>query len=167
VVNERADVPEAVREGLPVGDAVRVGSLDELNAATGRRHVPALRAVGRRIRETDRAVVESYGDIARPLQGTTAGDDGPPEGLYDAVAAVEPGRVRVYDGGRYVRACDVASTSPRDGRLERRVGDVLVHLDPAATVDLPALGSDERDDPATVARRYAGAYDALVEAARG
>ncbi len=104
------------------------------------------------------AVVESYSDIALPL------DSLEPASIA-AVAAVEPGRARIYPGERYCRACEVASSSPRDGAVEKRVPDVLEYLDPLERVRLPALGGDERDDSARIARAYADAYDALLDAA--
>lgn len=155
VVNERADVPADVREHLPLDDAVTVRTLDELDAVMERLHAPALADVRERVRAAERAVVESYADIALPMQEVT----------FDAVAVVEPERARVYDGGRYGRACEAVSGSPREGRLEERVGDVLSYCDPLATCSLPALSSDERADPATVADAYEVAYEALVTAA--
>ncbi|PSQ17251.1 ATPase [Halobacteriales archaeon QS_8_69_26] len=164
VVNAGADLPAMARDRLPVSDAVAVSSVEELNEVSARRHLTALRAVGRRIVDRETAVVESYGDVARPLQGSL------PEGadatdLYDAVGVVEPGRVRVYDGERFVRACEVARASPVDGQLERRVEDAIKHLDPIASRPLPPLGKDERTDPAAIADAYAPAYDDLIEAA--
>jgi len=103
----------------------------------------------------DRAVVESYGDIARPLHGIDP----------DAVAVVEPTRFRVVDGDRYWKACAVAAGGPREGQLEEHVGDVMGLLDPVATVDLPALPAEDRSDPETVARPYAEAYDELFAVA--
>lgn len=162
VRNGHAEVPRPVRERLPVEDAVVVDSVAELNEVTERRHLPATTAVARRIAATDPAVVEAYGDVALPLEGVP--EEVLPAERYDAVAVVEPSRARVYDGDRFVRAASVAAGSPRDGRLERRVGDVLDPLDPVTRVTLPALGDDDRADPATVADAYAEAYDALLAA---
>jgi predicted P-loop ATPase/GTPase len=120
-----------------------------------RYHLPAVDAVGEDIAAVDRAVVESYGDVARPLQ-----DLGP-----DAVAVVEPTRVRVVDGDRYRKGCAVAAGGPREGQLEEHVGDVMDLVDPVTTVDLPALSGEERSDPETVARAYGAAYDELLAAA--
>jgi predicted P-loop ATPase/GTPase len=155
VLNDAADVPASVENRLPLEAAHRVDGLDALNDAMEALYLPALDALHERIRATDRAVVESYGDIARPLRGLEP----------DAVAVVEPGRARVYDGERYGRACEVADRSPREGQLERPVESVTAHLDPLAAVDLPALGAAERDDPAAVADAYEVAYDALLAAA--
>ncbi|PSQ38164.1 ATPase [Halobacteriales archaeon SW_5_70_135] len=177
VVNARASVPETAREHLPTADAVRVDSVAELNAVTRRRHLPALAAAAREVRGLDRVVVESYGDVARPLQGVAtdgatapggerASDavDGPPTDLYDRVAVVEPGRLCVYDGPRWMRACEAVGggDSRRTGRLESRVGDVLSHVDPRSTVDLPALDGETRVDPDRVAAAYEPALDAVV-----
>jgi predicted P-loop ATPase/GTPase len=102
-----------------------------------------------------RAVVESYGDVARPLSGLEP----------DAVAVVEPGRARFYDGRRYAKACEIASGSPEEGQLEERVGNVVDLIERTSAVRLPALTSDERRDPAAVAEAYDHAYDALLATA--
>jgi predicted P-loop ATPase/GTPase len=152
VVNAHADVPESARERLGLADAPAVATVDELDAETRRRHLPAFEALARRIERRADAVIESYGDVARPLRDLSV----------DAVAVVEPGRARVYDGERYGKACEVASRSARDGRMERRVRDVIEHLDPAARIDLPALPGDRRTDPDAVADAYAPAYEELL-----
>ncbi|WP_246988018.1 ATPase [Halorientalis marina] len=156
VVNDTVAVPDGAREHLPLDDAVRVDSLDGFNDVMAQLHVVALDGIARRIADRDRAVVESYGDVARPLSAFEP----------DAVAVVEPGRARVYDGGRYAKACEVATGSPEEGQLEERVPNVIDLIDAAGAVELPALGSDERDDPATVARAYDDAYEALLTVAR-
>jgi predicted P-loop ATPase/GTPase len=161
VCNADADVPASARRALPLSEAVTVDSVAALDEAATRRHLPALEAVARRILRADRAIVESYGDVARPLQGTLP-DGVDARDLYDCVAVVEPGRLRVYDGRRYVRACSVASSSPRQGRLERRVEDVVASLDPVATRRLPALPGDRRESARAVADAYEHAYDAVV-----
>jgi predicted P-loop ATPase/GTPase len=166
VLNAAAEVPDSAREHLPLAEAVRVDSVAALNEVTRRRHLPALTAAAREVRALDRAVVESYGDVARPLQGVADGD-GPPTDLYDAVAVVEAGRLRVFDGARWVRACEAVGggSTRRTGSLESRVGDVLAHVDPLATVTLPALGSDARADPDRVARAYETGLDAVLRTA--
>lgn len=155
VVNDGIDVPASARAHLPLAGASRVGSLPEFNEVMARLHKPSLDAVHERIQAAGRAVVESYTDIARPLAGFEP----------DAVAVVEPRRARMYRGNRYAKACEVASGSARVGRLEEPVDRVVELLEPAATVELPALGSDERTDPDRVADRYELAYDALLAAA--
>ncbi|MFB6073455.1 MAG: ATPase [Haloarculaceae archaeon] len=158
VANATVEPPAELRERLPVDDAVQVRSVEQLNAVIERRHVPALRALGREIAATDRAVVESYADVARPIPGLEP----------DAVAVVEPARVRVYDGTRFLRACEVATGGPGETALEERVGSVVGLADPERTVALPALFEDERSDPDAVARAYEDAYEAVraVAAAR-
>ena len=156
VVNAGAEIPSSAREHLPLDDALVVDSLDAFNDAMAGHHLPALAALGDRIAETEVAVVESYGDIAVPI------DDVP----FDAVAVVEPERARLYDGRRYLKASSVASGSARDGSLERRVGDVLELVEPVETVALSPLASDERADPERIADAYEPAYDALVSVAR-
>lgn len=152
IVNDSAAVPSAVVDALPLDRARRVGSIDALNDALAAHALPALRTLADRVRQSDPAVIESYGDVARPLEDVA----------IDRVAVVEPLRARIYDGQRFLDACDVAGRSPLDGQLEERVGDVIELLDPAATVDLPPLTAVERDDPATVAEAYGAAYDALL-----
>ena len=151
-VNGTVEVPPATRNGLPLEEAATVGSLPELNDLMANYHAPALSALGERIAAREAAIVESYSDIARPLSAL----------VPDAVAVVEPRRCRVYDGDRYVKACEVASGSAHEGRLEERVGTVVGLLDPAATVPLPALTGEERTDPGAVADAYADAYEALL-----
>jgi predicted P-loop ATPase/GTPase len=155
VVNATVDLPGSVREGLPLEGAVEVSSVAGFNDAMRERHVPATEALSDRIVATDRAVVESYADVARPLMGFEP----------DAVAVVEPRRARIYGGERYADACEVASGSAREGRLEEAVADVLDLLEPRARVELPALTGDRRADPAAVADEYAPAYEALLAVA--
>ncbi len=152
IVNDGAAVPSSAAEALPLESARRVGSIDELNDAMAAHALPALRELAGRVRQSDPAVIESYGDVARPLEDVAV----------DRVAVVEPLRTRLYDGPRFLDACDVAGRSPLDGQLEERVGDVIELLDPAATVELPPLTAAEREDPAAVAEAYEPAYEALM-----
>ncbi|MFB6218968.1 MAG: ATPase [Halobacteriaceae archaeon] len=156
VVNAAADVPPSARERLPLADAERVADIGALNEVARERHLPALAALGERVRATGRAVVESYGDIALPVRELTP----------DAAAVVEPGRVRVYGGAPYARAHEATETSAA-GQLEQPVGAVVGPLDPAATVGLPALPAEQRADPGAVADAYEVAYDALLGVAVG
>ena len=155
VVNGTVEIPESAHENLPLSDAATVESLQEFNAVMQRLHLPALDSIRETVESTDRAVVESYGDIARPLS------DFEP----DAVAVVEPRRARIYPGDRYVKACRVASGSAREGQLEERVPAVTDLIDPVATVRLPALEADRRTDPAAIAAAYDYAYDAVLATA--
>jgi predicted P-loop ATPase/GTPase len=155
VVNDTVDLPAAVERSLPLAEAPGVTGLEGFNDLMARLHRPATAALGERVRAADRAVVESYADVARPLEGFEP----------DAVAVVEPARCRVYDGDRYARACRVASGSAHEGRLEERVPAVVDPLDPTAAVSLPPLSAGERDDPAAVADAYDPAYRALLAAA--
>jgi predicted P-loop ATPase/GTPase len=124
VVNDTVPVPPEAREHLPLGDAIRVDSLSAFNGVMSQLHVVALEGIARRIAERDLAVVESYGDIARPLRDLQP----------DAVAVVEPARARVYDGERYAKACEVATGSPEEGQLEERVPNVVDLIDAAGAV---------------------------------
>jgi predicted P-loop ATPase/GTPase len=155
VVNETVPVPDLVRDTLPLETAVTVSSLAECNEVMERLHLVALQGIARRIDEYDRTVVESYGNVARPLR-----DYDP-----DAVAVVEPARVRLYDGSRFLKACSVASGRPREGRLEERVPAVVDLVDPVETTALPALSTEARADPTAVADAYRPAYDGLLDVA--
>ncbi len=154
VVNDTVDLPGRVRAALPLDDALAVSSTEGLNQVMEAHHLPVLAALGETVARADRAVVESYGDVARPLRSTDP----------DAVAVVEPRQARVYGGDRFVRACEVATRSPYEGRLEERVGSVEDLLDPVARADLPPLGSDERD-PGAVADAYGHAFERVRDAA--
>ncbi len=151
VVNSEAELPELVYGSLPIAQAPLVGTVDELNEQIRSRHLPHLDALATRINDRDSAVLESYGDIARPLQNVDV----------SRVAVVEPGCTRIYDGERYAKACEVAVRSPIEGQLEAVVGDVIEPLEPKATVRLPALTQEERSTPNRIARAYDAAYDAL------
>jgi predicted P-loop ATPase/GTPase len=159
VVNAAADVPASAREALPLESATRVDSVAELNAVTRDRHLPAFRALAEDVAACERAVVESYADVAMPLTDLAV----------DAVAVVEPGRVRVYDGARWGEACETADEGsdgdPSTGALERTTASVVGALDPVASVGLPALAGTTRADPGAVADAYEVAYDALLAAA--
>jgi len=152
VVNGNADVPPSAADALPLGEAPRASTIEELNRLMRERHLPVLDALRDRIEATERAVVESYGDVARPVRDLS----------FDRVAVVDPGRARIYDGDRYAAACEVATGGPGDGRLEERVTDAVGPIDPLSNVDLPPLTADERSDPAAIAEAYAQAYEALV-----
>jgi predicted P-loop ATPase/GTPase len=153
VANGTVEIPPAARRAFPLDSAPAVESLERLNGLMAERHAPALEALTEEIDGREAAIVESYSDIARPLSEFTP----------DGVAVVEPRRCRIYDGNRYARACEVASGSAREGRLEERVESVVDLLEPAATVTLPALSSDERADLAVVADAYETAYEELLE----
>ncbi|WP_436924009.1 ATPase [Halosimplex amylolyticum] len=155
VVNGTVDIPRAVRDALPLADAPRVSSIAEFNDCMAERHLPAQRALCDEVAAADRAVVESYADVARPFRAIDP----------DAVAVVEPGRVRVYDGDRYGKGCAVASGGPDAGQLEERVGDVTDLVDPATEAPLPPLSADARADPKSVADAYDHAYDAVLATA--
>ncbi|MXR50525.1 ATPase [Halovenus sp. WSH3] len=159
VCNGSAALPESAREHLPLSDSVVVEDVGEFNRVMERAHIPALEALRRTIETTDRAVVESYSDIARPIRGIEP----------DGVAVVEPRRVRIYDGPRFVKACSVASGTEGSfhGQLEERVSSVTGLADPVETASLPPLTSEQRRDPDTVATEYGDAYDALLAVADG
>lgn len=155
VVNDTVDVPDEILDALSLENAVYVDSLEGLNRAMEQYHLPALESLADDVADTGHAVVESYSDIARPLQTLDP----------DAVAVVEPLRVRFYDGNRYMRACEVATRCPQEGTLEERVGSVTDLVEPVAVEALPPLSSDERDRPARIADAYDHAYGRLLDVA--
>lgn len=157
VRNGQATLPSRLVDQLPLADAVVVESVAELNAAIEQLHLPALDALGRTIETTDRAVVESYGDVARPIQGLAP----------TVVAAVEPGRVRLYNGDRYGQACQVATgaSSPLEGQLEESVSAVTELIDPVATVETTPLRAATRSEPAAVADAYDRVYQRVLDVA--
>jgi len=157
VVNGTVELPDDVRDGLPLSDAAVVRTVEELNAAIQQSHLRALEALERTIEGADRAVVESYADVARPIQTVEP----------DAVAVVEPRRVRIFDGSRYLKGCQIATggSTPLEGQLEERVSDVTDLIDPVETVELPPLPKGVRSEPDAVAAAYEQAYDRLLDAA--
>ncbi|WP_135302907.1 ATPase [Haloarcula amylovorans] len=155
VVNGTVDVPDSVSERLPLDAAPRVTSVPDFNDLMGVMHAEALASLAEDIAAAERSVVESYGDVARPLDGF----------VPDAVAVVEPGRARFYDGDRYAKACEIATGGPGDGQLEERVEKVVDLIDRKGAVRLPALDGETRADPEAVADAYDHAYDALLATA--
>jgi predicted P-loop ATPase/GTPase len=155
VVNDTQSIPMLAREQLGLDGAVRVDSLSEFNDAMASLHVPAQRSLLEEVAAADRALVESYADVARPTRDLEP----------DAVAVVEPGRVRLFDGRRYVKACEVAAGGPTRGQLEERVPNVTDLVDPVTEVALAPLTSEQRADPGAVADRYESAYDGLLSVA--
>ena len=152
VVNDTVEIPEFVREQLPLTNAVHVDSLSALNSAMEQYHLPALQSLAEDVAATGHAVVESYSDIARPLQTMDP----------DAVAVVEPGRVRFYEGHRYMRACEVATRSPNEGTMEERVGAVVDLVEAVDIAALSPLADEERSRPSAIADAYDHAYERLL-----
>jgi predicted P-loop ATPase/GTPase len=152
IVNGTTEIPPAAERAFPFSTAKHVESLPELNKVMADYHARALEELTVEIDTRGSAIVESYADIARPLA----------EFRPDAVAVVEPRRCRVYDGDRYANACEVASGSAHEGRLEERVEHVIELLEPRGAVALPALSSEERDDLSIIADAYEDAYDELL-----
>ena len=159
VINGAAEdaglVPDSLFEALPLTDGPRVRTVDDFNDLMAEQYLPAFERVTERIASTDPAVVESYSDIALPVDGIA----------FDAVAVVGPTRARIYDGQRYLKACEVASGSAREGRLEERVDRVIGMIEPVSTHDLLPLTSADRADPQRIASEYEPIYEALLDAA--
>lgn len=151
VVNGRVELPTILTRHLPLEGAHEVTSLDELNRVMADRHLPALADLRERLLELDRVVVESYGDVAKPIEDVP----------IDVAAVVEPGRVRYYRGDRFLRACEAVGSSPREGRLEPVVGEVVEPLDPLERRSLRPIPGAKAADPGAVAGAYEEAYDAL------
>lgn len=156
IVNADAEIPAPAREALPLSEAARVESTAEFNELMTERYLPVFERLAAGVRDPPVSVVESYGDIALPLEDVE----------FDAVAVVDPGRVQVFDGRRWLRSCEVASGSPQEGRLEERTDDVMELTDPLTRVSLPALSQEKRTDPAAVAEAYAEAYVELLAVAQ-
>ena len=148
-------LPEDIAASLPLAAATRVDGVDQFNDVMAERYLPAFERVTDRIAATTPGVVESYADIALPVDGID----------FDAVAVVAPTRLRLYDGSRYLKADEVASGSSREGQLEERVDRVTEMIEPVSTHTLQPLNSDERDDPTRVADAYADVYESLLDVA--
>ena len=160
VVNGTAKIPSRLHEALPLADARRVDSVRAVNDAMRELHLPALDRLADDVREAgdaDVALVESYGDVATPLRKIS----------FDAVAVVDPGRCRVYDGDRWALAREAATGGREEGTLEVGVDRVTDMLDPLSTQDPRPLTDEERADPDAVASAYSPAYDDLLAAADG
>jgi predicted P-loop ATPase/GTPase len=161
VVNGAAEdaglLPDALTERLPLADATRVRDVPAFNEVMAEAHLPAIERLAARVARTPvPVVVESYADVAGTLPR-----DGPV--APDAVAVVDPGRVRVYAGDRYAKARAVAAGSPREGTREEHVDAVTEMIEPLATASLPALPGDVRGDPDRIAAAYGPAYATLTE----
>lgn len=154
VLNGTVEHPELVTARLPTDGARVVETVEALNELTREIHVPALEQLHERVRSTADAVVESYADIALPMVGYEP----------DAVVVVGPRRARIYDGGRYTTACEVAAGSAREGQLEETTGSVLEMIEPVESASLPALARDTRGDPSAVATALEPTYERLLAA---
>ena len=129
VVNGTTELPDRLRDDLPLAGARRVDSIRAFNDAMRDLHLPALDRLADDVRaagESGVAIVESYGDVAMPLRGID----------FDAVAVVDPGRCRVYGGGRWVIARETTTGDRDEGTLEVHVDRVTGMLDPLSTHDL-------------------------------
>lgn len=159
VVNAVAEdaglLPDRVADALPLESATRVESVAGFNDVMAERYLPAFDRVADRIADTSPAVVESYADIALPVAGID----------FDAVAVVGPTRLRVCDGSRYGKACEVASGSASEGQLEERVDRVVDMIEPLSTHTLQPLSDAARGDPTRVADAYADVYESLLNVA--
>ncbi len=152
VVNGTAEMPALVRRSLPLDDAITIESVPALNDAIERYHLPAQASLRETIEAADRAVVESYSDVARPVRDLNV----------DVVAVVEPTRVRLYDGARYDQACEVAPGGHATGQLEETVTSVTTLLDARDEVSVSPLPETMRDDPTAIAEAYHDLYERLL-----
>lgn len=158
VINDHATLPDRVQEALPLEGAKRVTTTAELNEVMESLHLPALSSVADRIQAQPVTVIESYGDVASPLRAM-------PSPGETVVAAVEPRRVRLYPGSRYLQVREVLGTDPVHGQLETPVHEVLDEVSPTRTVSLPPLTATQRSDPQRIASAYESAYTAVLKAA--
>lgn len=156
IVNGTVELPEALTAALPLADAPRVTSLDELNRHVANRHAAALAGLCDHLARGDPAIVESYSDIASPL----------PETSIDLAAVVEPERVRLYAGDRYADACAAVPTRPREGVMEPVASRAIQELSPLASHPLPPLREATRSTPVEIARAYREPYETVVRLAR-
>jgi predicted P-loop ATPase/GTPase len=152
VVNGTVDLPDTIVDSLGLTDPLVVESTEGLNDVTQTHSLPLQRELLETIESVDRAVVESYGDVATPLPAFEA----------DAVAVVEPRRVRLYGADRYAKACEVAPRGQHDGALEQRVDRVVDLLEPEAVHGIEPLPDDVRSDPDAVADAYEPLFESLV-----
>jgi predicted P-loop ATPase/GTPase len=157
VRNATVELPSLVRENLPVEDAIPVETTEALNEAIQRAYLPVLESLAESIGTADRAVVESYANVARPIDGLDP----------EAVAVLDPGQVRIVDGERFYQGCSLATGTAGtfEGSLEERVPSVMDLIDPVETVELPALPEQVRSDPEEVADAYGDAYARLLDVA--
>ncbi len=149
VVNATVELPAELRRALPLEGAVEVTSIREMNEVVEEHYIPLLERWEAQVATENGLVVESYGDIAAPVQTLS----------FDIVAAVEPGRVRYFDGNRYEEACKNIPRRAREGTMEPIVEDVIAGLSSLETVDLPPLTGAARKSPADIARAYREAYE--------
>lgn len=152
VVNGNADLPRELTAALPLEDAPRVDSIGAINQLIEDRYLPTLERWERRQARHEGLIIESYSDIAMPVQTVT----------FDHVAVVEPGRVRVFRGDRYASACEAVSPAPREGTMEPTVGNVIADLTPVGEAELPPLPAPDRERSARIARAYREAYELLL-----
>lgn len=157
VVNSSAErdgyIPDDAYEALPLEEATRVRSVEDLNEVTAELYLDTFDRLSTRLDALDRPlVIESYADIAVPL-----------ETPVDAVAVVEPTRVRLYQGPRFLKTRERVAGSPRQGSFESHTDAVTDGLDPDAVRGLDPLPETQRNDISAVANNYATVYDSLLD----
>lgn len=157
VINASAEqdgyIPATAYETLSLEDATRVRSIEALNEVTAELYLDAFRRLSTRLETLSRPlVIESYADVAVPL-----------EIPVDAVAVVDPTRVRVYEGPRFLEARERVAGSPRQGSFESHTDAVTDLLDPDAIHRVEPLAETQRKTPSVVANRYATVYDSLLD----
>lgn len=153
VRNANAELPAELEAALPLAATETVGSLREMNDTVERRYLPTIERWENRVNDDPVAIVESYGDIAMPVQAVE----------FDIVAAVEPGRVRFFEGRRYGRAATAIPRTPREGTMEPVVEDVIAEIRCLGEADLPPLAADVRQEDESIADAYGEAYDTLLD----
>ncbi|ESS11117.1 MAG: putative P-loop ATPase/GTPase [uncultured archaeon A07HR60] len=150
---QRGVMPSEIFDALELEGATRVTSVEELNQITAEVYLDASRRLVSRLEAATRPlVIESYGDVAVPL-----------ELPVDAVAVVDPSRVRLYRGSSFLKSRDRVAGSPREGRFETHTAAITDSLDPVAVQSLSSLSRGARENPEQVASRYADIYARLVD----
>ncbi len=157
VINASAEqqgyIPAPAYEALSLEDATRVRSIEALNEVTAELYLDAFRRLSTRLETLSRPlVIESYADVAVPLKIPV-----------DAVAVVDPTRVRVYEGPRFLEARERVAGSPRQGSLESHTDAVTDVLDPDAIHRVEPLAEAQRKTPSAVANSYTTVYDSLLD----
>jgi predicted P-loop ATPase/GTPase len=144
-------MPSEIFDALELEGATRVTSVEELNQITAEVYLDASRRLVSRLEAATRPlVIESYGDVAVPLE-------------LPVDAVVDPGRVRLYRGSSFLKSRDRVAGSPREGRFETHTAAITDSLDPVAVQSLSPLSRGARENPEQVASRYADVYARLVD----
>lgn len=153
IVNNNIKLPDLLKDNLSLEDCIYIESFDDFNELMENEYIDEMENFREKVKCFEDSIVESYKDIALPLQGIG----------FSRVAVVEPMQVEIYEGSKYIKACKICMGSNREGILEPVVEDVVDYLSPLATVRLPILTSEEKQDPKKIKSKYNGIYDRLLK----